>query len=129
MIIIEKIILNLDISDTNNIQNIYNKFFEADNNNNKNNDGFSQNNFLKVDLFGTKINKPGINNNIVKKRSYSNCNSININLEDGISYPKNIVSNNKVIYNNNKIQIKKLNNSQSKVINYSGYESTSGNLY
>ena len=122
----KRIISNLDISDTNNIQNIYNKFFEADNNN-KNNDGFSQNNFLKVDLFGTKINKPNINNNIVKKRSYSNCNSININFEDGISYPKNIVSNNKVIYNNNKIQIKKLNNSQNKVINYSGYESTSGN--
>ena len=122
----KRIISNLDISDTNNIQNIYNKFFEADYNN-KNNDGFSQNNFLKVDLFGTKINKPNINNNIVKKRSYSNCNSININFEDGISYPKNIVSNNKVIYNNNKIQIKKLNNSQNKVINYSGYESTSGN--
>ena len=89
----KRIISNLDISDTNNIQNIYNKFFEADNNN-KNNDGFSQNNFLKVDLFGTKINKPSINNNIVKKRSYSNCNSININFEDGISYSKNIVSNN-----------------------------------
>ena len=125
----KRIISNLELSDTNNIQNIYNKFFEGDYNH-KNNDAISQNN-LKVDLFGNKnINKPNINNynnNIVKKRSYSNCNSININFEDGISYSKNIVSNNKVIYNNNKILIKKLNNSQNKVINYSGYESTSGN--
>ena len=69
------------------------------------------------------------NNNIVKKRAYSNCNSININIEEGIPYSKNIEKNNKIGIIN-KIPIKKQNNSQIKIINnnnYSGYESTAGN--
>ena len=129
----KRIISNLDLTDTNNIQNIYNKFFEGDYNykNENSNNNIYQNNYLKVDLFGTKnINQPYINNfnnNVVKKRAYSNCNSININLEDGIPSSKDIARNNKVINNNRIIPIKKMNNSQSKIINYSEYESTSGN--
>ena len=138
---VNRLISNLDLSDTKNCQNIYNKFFQGeklneisyvDYNNNIKNNIIYQNNQkdnLKIDLFGTKnMNQPYVkiyNNNIIgKKRAYSNCNSININLEDG-PYIKNIPKNNKII-NTNKIPINKINNNQNKIINYSGYESTSG---
>ena len=132
------IISNYDLSDTKNIYNIYNKLFEADYNYNNisnlnNNNIVFQNSNLKVNLFGNNnINVPYIknnNNNTVKKRAYSNCNSININIEEGIPYSKNIEKNNKIGIIN-KIPIKKQNNSQIKIINnnnYSGYESTAGN--
>jgi uncharacterized CHY-type Zn-finger protein len=142
-----RLMSNLDLSDTKNFQNIYNKLFQGEklneisyveynNINNINNNIIYQNNQkdnLKIDLFGTKnMNQPyikvynnNINNNIIgKKRAYSNCNSININLED-VPYTKNIPKNNKII-NTNKIPVNKINNNQNKIINYSGYESTSG---
>ena len=129
-----RIISNLDLSDTKNIQNIYNKFFCGEEISYSNVNNIQKNNDLKVDLFGTKnmnmnMDKPYIkifNNNIVRKRAYSNCNSININIEDGMPYMKNVNKNNKIIYNN-KIPVNKCNNiNQVKIINYSGCESTSG---
>ena len=130
-----RIVSNLEFSDTKNIKTIYHKFFEGDYNyNNINNNIIYQNKIdtnLKVDLFGTKNvnNQPYIknyNNNVVKKRAYSNCNSININLEDGMPYSKNIAKNNKITNTNKIIPINKYNNNQGKIINYSGNESTSG---
>ena len=135
---VNRLMSNLDLSDTKNFQNIYNKLFQGEKLNEISYVDYNRNNIiyqnnqkdnLKVDLFGTKnMNQPYIkvyNNNIIgKKRAYSNCNSININLEDG-PYIKNIPKNNKII-NTNKIPVNKINNNQNKIINYSGYESTSG---
>ena len=137
-----RLMSNLDLTDTKNFQNIYNKFFTGEKINQVSYVDYNYNNNIiykneqkdnvKADLFGTKnLNQPYynkvFNNNIVgKKRAYSNCNSININLDDPISYAKNVSKNNRIIFNNNKIPINKINNNQAKIINYSAYESTSG---
>ena len=139
---VNRLMSNLDLTDTKNFQNIYNKFFTSEKINQVSYVDYNYNNNIiykneqkdniKADLFGTKnLNQPYynkvFNNNIVgKKRAYSNCNSININLDDPISYAKNVPKNNRIIFNNNKIPINKINNNQAKIINYSGYESTSG---
>ena len=135
-----RLMSNLDLTDTKNFQNIYSKFFNgekinqisfADYNYNNNIYKIEQKDNIKADLFGTKnLNQPLynkiFNNNIIgKKRAYSNCNSININLDDGMPFTKISPKNNKII-NNNKIPINKINNIQPKIINYSAYESTSG---
>ena len=87
------------------------------------------NNFKKaiVNSFSKIIHQsPSRNNSInceIKKRNHSNCNSIQVNLDEGIPYIKNIYKN-KVIFNN-KIPIKKMNNIKGININNKGSASTS----
>ena len=121
-----KIISNLDITDNKNIYNNNNLYLDH---NSRSPSPLQKTNInnIKINIFGTKNNNLNNNiyyqpyikyNNISKKRAYSNCNSINLNLDEGI-YTKN---NNKII-NTNKIPI---NNNNIVKKNYSGYESTSG---
>ena len=133
-----RLMSNLDLTDTKNFQNIFSKFFNGEKVNEISYVDYNYNNIVnynkpkdnvKADLFGTKnLNQPYykiFENNVVgKKRAYSNCNSININIDDGMPYTKIIPKNNKII-GTNKIPINKINN-QAKIVNYSGYESTSG---
>ena len=127
-----RLVSNLEFTDTKNIQTIYHKFFEGDYNNINNNLVYQNNldNNIKVDLFGTKdMNQPyakNYNNKLVKKRAYSNCNSININFEEGVPFSKKNNKNNKVVTTNKIIPINQFDNNLCKIINYSGYESTSG---
>ena len=138
----KRLMSNLDLTDIKNVHNIYNKFFNGEKLNQISYVDYNYNNNIiykneqkdnkKADLSGIKnLNQPYynkvFNNNIVgKKRAYSNCNSININLDDPIPYAKIVPKNNKIIFNNNKIPVNKINNNQAKIINYSAYESTSG---
>ena len=137
-----RLMSNLDLTDIKNVHNIYNKFFNGEKLNQISYVDYNYNNNIiykneqkdnkKADLSGIKnLNQPYynkvFNNNIVgKKRAYSNCNSININLDDPIPYAKIVPKNNKIIFNNNKIPVNKINSNQAKIINYSAYESTSG---
>ena len=116
-----RLMSNLDLTDTKNFQNILNKFFNgekvneisyADYNYNNNIVNYNkQKDNVKADLFGTKnLNQPYykiFENNVVgKKRAYSNCNSININIDDGMPYTKIIPKNNKIIGTNKILLIK-----------------------
>ena len=137
-----RLMSNLDLTDIKNVHNIYNKFFNGEKLNQISYVDYNYNNNIiykneqkdnkKADLSGIKnLNQPYynkvFNNNIVgKKRAYSNCNSININLDDPIPYAKIVPKNNKIIFNNNKIPVNKINSNHAKIINYSAYESTSG---
>ena len=142
-----RLMSNLDLGLLNNLENIFNKCFEkneivSSQNNNyiyNNNILFTDANLRDKDIINNNskkaivnsysklINKPlsgnnSINCEIGKKRSNSNCNSIQINMEEGIPYINHINKNN-IIIKQNKIPINRLNNIKGIYIN--GSASTS----
>ena len=150
-----RLMSNADLSETKNLDNIFNKCFgvykndiiDSQNILNYSREMKNDNNYLITDvdlgdkvIFNNKYKKAivnsyskvinqspnrnnSLNSEIKNKRNHSNCNSIQVNIDDGIPYIKNIYKN-KVIYNN-KIPIKKSNNIKGINFNNKGSASTS----
>ena len=142
-----RLMSNVDLGEGNNLENIFNKCFAKNEiisyknyNDNCNNDILFtdvdlgdkvniNNNYKKgiINSYSKKINMPTNRNNSInceigRKRSNSNYNSIQINMDDGIPYVKNLYKNN-IIIKQNKIPINRINNI--KGININGSASTS----
>ena len=147
-----RLLSNVDLSETKNLENIFNNCFNACQNNEINNSFYNFNkeniNYLNNDAeiynqintnnkykkaiinsYGKVINKPyssnySINNEIVKKRSNSNCNSIKINMNENNLYLENNIQN-IINYKQNIIPINKMNNISIINVNNKGSASSS----
>ena len=138
-----RLMSNANLSGGINLENIFNNCLNGFNNNNNSNNKYLctdvdlgdkvifNNNYKKEigNSCGKTNKKPvssnnSINNEIKKKRYNSNCNSIQINLNEVNPYIQNNYKNN-IISKQNKIPINKMNNIKGIIVNNKGSASTS----